>query len=174
MKRKLYCYSAQDFKELVDSGFDFSNWAVVSISEPNVNVHCLADADNVLNINFHDVSPELWWRKNNSKVIDYDTEYDAWVTAGNQDNFNLEHHPYNIHAMDYDDAMKIALFLNRHIENAKNIIVHCKAGISRSQGVIAYVLMNYNFDWETRKENPCLTPNIHVKRMLNRIARSVL
>ena len=73
-----------------------------------------------------------------------------------------------------DQARELALFIDDQVKNGKDIYVHCRAGKSRSQGVIDYIRTVYQgIDWELRKDNPCLTPNAQVKSALMRWAREL-
>ena len=79
-----------------------------------------------------------------------------------------------MHALNYTEAKRLVEFIDGRIKEGDNIYVHCSAGASRSQGVVRYILDTYpDIDWETRKDNPCLTPNYHVIRMLKRIYRNL-
>lgn len=72
-------------------------------------------------------------------------------------------------SMTAEQAEQIVDFINRNI--GKNFYIHCSAGKSRSQGVVRYMLDVYNdIDWETRADNPCITPNYHVVSMMKRVA----
>ena len=65
-------------------------------------------------------------------------------------------------------AEKIVNFIDDNI--GKDFYIHCSAGVSRSQGIARYILDMYTeFDYKTRKDNPCITPNITVTAMLKRI-----
>ena len=65
-------------------------------------------------------------------------------------------------------AEKIVNFIDDNI--GKDFYIHCSAGVSRSQGIARYILDMYpEFDYKTRKDNPCITPNITVTTMLKRI-----
>lgn len=54
----------------------------------------------------------------------------------------------------------------------KDFWIHCRAGASRSQGVVRFILDTYGdlYDWQTLKSNPCLTPNYFVTGKLKRLA----
>ena len=72
-------------------------------------------------------------------------------------------------SMTAEQAEQIVDFINRNI--GKNFYIHCSAGKSRSQGVVRYMLDVYpDIEWETRQDNPCITPNYHVVCMLKRVA----
>ena len=73
-----------------------------------------------------------------------------------------------------DQAKELALFIDDQVKLGRDIYVHCRAGKSRSQGVIDYIRTVYQgIDWELRKDNPCLTPNVQVKSALMRCAREL-
>ena len=64
-------------------------------------------------------------------------------------------------------AYKICEFIDNNID--KHIIIHCRAGQSRSQAVYSYITTVYPDIYEfneINKINPCLTPNIEVKSKL--------
>ena len=66
-------------------------------------------------------------------------------------------------------AAYLVRFLDRNIREGRGVMVHCSAGASRSQGIVRYILDTYpDIEWVTRRDNPCLTPNMHVVRMLKR------
>lgn len=54
----------------------------------------------------------------------------------------------------------------------KDFWIHCRAGASRSQGVVRFILDTYGdlYDWQTLKSNPCVTPNYFVTGKLKRLA----
>lgn len=62
--------------------------------------------------------------------------------------------------IDKETAKKIVEFINENI--SCDIYIHCDAGKSRSQAVARYIMDVYSHDWETRAENPCITPNIDI------------
>ena len=77
--------------------------------------------------------------------------------------------------MDYNDAKRLVEFIDDRIRNyGDNIFVHCAAGTSRSQAIVRYILDTYpDIEWKTRDSNPCITPNIHIVRMLKRMYRNL-
>lgn len=75
----------------------------------------------------------------------------------------------NVRGMSADDASRLFEFIDTNI--GKNIMVHCSAGVSRSQGVVRFVLDCYPDVYgeeRTNSKNPCLTPNMYVTAMLKR------
>lgn len=66
-------------------------------------------------------------------------------------------------------AEELFMFIEDHLH--MNILVHCKAGKSRSQGVFRYIMdmySDYYEECEENKQNPCLSPNMEVVRKLKR------
>lgn len=96
--------------------------------------------ENVLNLEFEDIT-------DNDKRID---EYGEYMTL-----------------FDSEIAEKIIDFVEKHL--GKTFIIHCKAGISRSQAIFRFITEfygdTYSYDCG-RKENPCTTPNYWVVRVL--------
>ena len=67
---------------------------------------------------------------------------------------------------------KLAEFIENNINS--DFYVHCEAGYSRSQGVVRYILDVYGEEnFETRRCNPCRTPNLFVTAMLKRAYRKI-
>lgn len=62
-----------------------------------------------------------------------------------------------------DDAEKIASFVKRHLD-AKNIIVNCEAGVSRSAGCCAAIMYWLYRDDSQIFDNPRYCPNMTVYR----------
>ena len=67
-------------------------------------------------------------------------------------------------------ALKTYEFIKSNL--GKDFWIHCRAGASRSQGVVRFILDTYGnlYDWQTRKSNPCVTPNYFVTGKLKRLA----
>ena len=69
-----------------------------------------------------------------------------------------------------EQAKDIVDFIERNL--GKNFWIHCRAGQSRSQGIVRFILDCYpDYEWITSKDNPCDTPNIDVVAKLKRIWR---
>ena len=64
--------------------------------------------------------------------------------------------------MDAKHAMKIVMFVNKTAPNIEGILVHCKAGISRSAAVAKWIAEKYNLPFEHRYESY----NKHVYKLL--------
>lgn len=65
-----------------------------------------------------------------------------------------------------EQAAQVVEFIESHL--GKTIIVHCKAGMSRSQGVARFILDTWPDLYEQDQSNPCLRPNQEVVRKLKR------
>jgi len=151
MTKKLYCFSRKEFINMLPLP---ENTAAISIIETQQcqdyykrkEPHPLPSSDeNVFNAVFDDINTDTF-------------SYDGCTFTG-----LLE-----------DQARKLALFIDRQVKEGRDIYVHCRAGKSRSQGVIDYIKTVYQgIDWELRKDNPCLTPNAQVKSALMRCAREL-
>ena len=86
--------------------------------------------------------------------------------------FSNDDNILNIEFMD-DDSLRLekALDIVRFIHDniTKDFYVHCSAGKSRSQAIVRYILDCYpEYDWSTRIDNPCETPNYYVVRQLKK------
>lgn len=64
------------------------------------------------------------------------------------------------------DADKIIAFVNEHVHDVDEIIVHCGAGKSRSAGTCAALMMILNGDDSAIFDNPYFTPNMHCYRLV--------
>lgn len=73
-----------------------------------------------------------------------------------------------INCLDIQTAKTIVDFIEKNI--GKDFYIHCTAGKSRSQGIARFILDMYpDYNYQTRSNNPCLTPNYHVVATLKRI-----
>lgn len=78
-------------------------------------------------------------------------------------------HGHTFEAMKEEDAIKCVEFIENNI--GKDFCIHCKAGQSRSQAFFRFMVDFYNDVYTEdcgRKENPCVSPNMHVIRLLKR------
>lgn len=64
------------------------------------------------------------------------------------------------------DAEKIINFVNEYVDKVDEIIVHCFAGISRSAGVCAALMLILTGDDMEIFNNPRFCPNMHCYRMM--------
>jgi len=171
-ERLLMCYSKRDF----DSKMVHSNWmnemqlpnniAVISICSKydEEDQHWFSNlSSHVLNVDFDDVSPESDFGDK------YDEMLDDTALSANEFSYYIMRlgRKQQVHALDHEMAFKIVRFIDNHI--SCDFYVHCSAGLSRSQAIVRYILDTYgDSGFITREDNPCLTPNMHVLRMLKR------
>ena len=64
------------------------------------------------------------------------------------------------------DADNIIRFVNKHLDNVEQIVVHCGAGISRSAGVCAALMMIVNGNDSDIFNNGRYCPNMHCYRLV--------
>lgn len=106
--------------------------------------HYLPDADNVLNLNFDDITEDFTFKN----VFDEDVTY---------------------HAISSEQAAQIIDFVDNNI--GKHFIIHCRAGHSRSQAVCRAIYDCYSEVFEPNRfneYNPCNTPNPDVLSKVKR------
>ena len=106
----------------------WSDWAVISLNEPDSCDGPAKIADgwhSVLRLSFHDVTPK-------SDGMDALIRY-----------------------ADADDAKQIVEFVRRVAPEVSGIMVHCRAGISRSAAVVKWISGQYRipFSWRYDKFN---------------------
>jgi predicted protein tyrosine phosphatase len=66
-----------------------------------------------------------------------------------------------------EQAEKIANFIKKIPEDAKMVVVHCAAGISRSGGVGSTIADYFRLNWkEFQNDNPHIHPNPRVRKFL--------
>lgn len=68
--------------------------------------------------------------------------------------------------MTRQDADNIIQFVNQYINKVEQIVVHCGAGISRSAGVCAALMMIINGDDSAIFDNGQYCPNMHCYRLV--------
>ena len=100
--------------------------------------------ENVLNLDFDDIST--------------DVNYDGHIFK----------------TMRMEQAEKAVDFIEDMVNQGRTTFyIHCRAGKSRSQGVVRYILDSFpDYDFEERPENPCTTPNYDVTSKLKQIERN--
>lgn len=182
--RKLYCFSHQEFDNFMEKmGWENrpdngnSTISIASKNDEEYGHWFNVELNNNINLDFDDISPEHWWQSWVDKKDYYDLAFDNYINNISDDIFftfktDMFNTQIDLHAMNYEEAFKLVQFIDERIKAGDNIYVHCSAGASRSQGVVRYILDTYyDINWETRKDNQCLTPNWHVVRMLKRVYR---
>ena len=136
--------------------------------------------ENIFNLDIDDHGP-FWFGKHEADC------YDKSLALYNDNQVKLSNAYFNnvyisgsnrefcslIHVLDYEEAFALVKWIDYRIKHDDTIYIHCAAGVSRSQGVVRYILDTYGdeYDIKTNPNNPCLTPNIHVVLMLKRAYR---
>lgn len=123
----------------------FTDTAFISILNSEATGHFKTNHNNVLVLNFDDVTDDLNW--------DDDPDFYGPVL------FTVE------------QAKQILEFIEMNKEK-KQFIVHCSAGISRSGAVGTFINDYFGLDYSTfRRTNPQVQPNPFVLRTLRNIQR---
>lgn len=161
---KLWCNGFQGFKKILET----NNWndsnlpdntAFISICctergsfSPDdfaYETHLLSDNhDNVINLDFDDI---------NGYTLADQFPGDERVKDNPARGINDE------------QGLQLVQFIEKN--KSKDIYVHCSAGISRSQGVVKFILEFYNDyykETDTNPDNPCKMPNQHVFDVLRK------
>ena len=156
---KLWCNGFQGFKKILET----NNWndsnlpdnaAFISIcctetENSSYETHLLSDNhDNVINLDFDDI---------NGYTLKDQFPGDDYVKDNPARGLNDE------------QGLQLVKFIENNI--GKDIYVHCSAGVSRSQGVVKFILEYYNDYYkesDTNPDNPCKMPNQHVFDVLRK------
>ena len=135
----------------------------------------------VFNLDIDDISP-FWFENHESECYDKSLELylDNKVKQSNMYFSNLYISGKNkefvnvVHALDYEEAFDLVKWINWRIKEDDTIYVHCAAGVSRSQGVVRYIVDTYSNDYDIKLNefNPNNTYNPHVVTMLKRAYRT--
>ena len=151
---KLWCNGFQGFKKILET----NNWndsnlpdnaAFISIcctetDNSSYETHLLSDNhDNVINLDFDDI---------NGYTLKDQFPDDERVKDNSARGINDE------------QGLQLVKFIENNI--GKDIYVHCSAGVSRSQGVVKFILEYKESD--TNPDNPCKMPNQHVFDVLRK------
>ena len=112
--------------------------AVISISSPHEGIVHISNS------------------QNNGVVLLYRATFDDTDRADNT----------SLVPLDLMQAELMAKFVKGAIDNVDKIIVHCRAGQSRSAGIAAAILKYYTNDDTSIFNNPRYTPNMLCYRMM--------
>ena len=185
--KNIICLSKNSFDYLMES----KGW----IDAPSNGVSCISICEtedynkhwfkhwheNIFNLDIDDTSPFWFSRKHEADC------YDKSLALYNDNQVKLSNAYFNhvyvsgennkycslLHILDYEEAFALVKWIDYRIKHDDTIYIHCAAGVSRSQGVVRYILDTYGdeYDIKTNPNNPCLTPNVHVVLMLKRACR---
>jgi hypothetical protein len=164
IKRKLWCVGYNEFKRIaIENGWDKevpSDIAIISIigseqCRSSDDIH-ICNGDNVLNLEFDDISPEVFNLSDNAIEHTYSDNSGRITTV----KFITE-----------TQANKSVKFITKHIY--KDFYIHCSAGVSRSQAFVKFIQNNFfEITWETNPNNPCVFPNGFVYSKLMEASRN--
>lgn len=141
-KRNAFAVNRYIFPQIADMLSDCEDIAYISICETEDCVEYNHEEDN---------SHYLLSGENILNLEFDDIEYD------------IEQDGYHFHAISNKQAEQIYSFIEKHLD--KHIICHCRAGHSRSIGVVKYILdiyPDYYEYCEINALNPIATPNYSV------------
>ena len=191
--KNILCYSHYDFNNIMKE----NNWidtlpqgvSAISICSPNEgdlaehwfknDWNTIGENHNprVYNLDIDDISP-FWFENHESECYDNALELynDGKIKQSNAYFNHLYISGENkefvdiVHALDYEEAFKLADWIEWRLKNDETIYIHCAVGASRSQGVVRYIVDTYKFDYDIRlnPNNPNNTYNPHVLIMLKR------
>lgn len=157
---KIWCTGFEGFKSLMnknkwDNNTLPDNVAIISICEPNSKdeYHIFKSKENVINLDFYDI-----------------TDYNLLYAYGDDITEDEIKYANSIKGLTDSQANELFNFIENNLGN--DIYVHCSAGVSRSQGVVKFIIDSYpNIYNETNPNNPCEFPNIHVVSLLKKCFR---
>lgn len=157
LNSRLCCMSFYEFKRIVQLQNIKTipeDIALISIVDPDwspdrIEEHLFEDCDNVLNLDFNDIIPELY---SGGEIL---------ADGSIDDNGEI--------LVPFSETMaeRAVSFIEKNL--GKRFWIHCAAGISRSQAFIKFIFVNYNAysEKDTRYDNPCSYPNLDVLHKLN-------
>ena len=183
-ERILYCYSQEKFDELMESlGWKeppegFSTVSICSPWNEGFGHWFKPGTPNNYNIDCDDVVHPFWWDKDYYDIAE--KMYLNGQVKESNEYFNYYRKDENGRHLDlrmfnYEQAFLLASWIDVQMVNGHdNFYVHCAAGMSRSQAIVRYIIDTYvDYDWKTRKENPCDYYNNHMLLMLKRATRNL-
>lgn len=165
--KKLWCLKFEDFKRVAyKTEWDLEvpkEIAIISINNgkhtsPPEEYHICKSSENVLNLDFDDCDPICNGLPDNIETYEC------------SDGIILEFFTDKM----ANEAIKfIESNMNRNKIDGVNFVIHCSAGISRSQAFVKFIKNVYSdYDWETNPHNPCIHPNGFVYQKLMQTFRS--
>lgn len=82
--------------------------------------------------------------------------------------------PENERLVSINDARLILNFFFKHHNdfNEKELLIHCRSGVSRSAAVALYLGETFSIPWSNSKEHDRFNPNLRVIRLLDKALRN--
>jgi hypothetical protein len=166
--KNIICLSKNSFDYLMES----KGW----IDAPGQGVSCISICEtedynkhwfkhwheNIFNLDIDDIGPFWFSRKHEADC------YDKSLALYNDNQVKLSNAYFNnvyisgsnreycslIHVLDYEEAFALVKWIDYRIKHDDTIYIHCAAGVSRSQGVVRYILDTYGdeYDIKTKKK----------------------
>lgn len=155
MIKNISVYSHKDFDEKMEQMNIFSSNVCEDKKNAYISILCSKENQELFR------APHFTEETSNVIILEFD----------DIDCDELSHNDRMWYGITEDDAKRCVEFIMNNL--GKNFIIHCNAGKSRSQGVCRFILdcfKEYGYDEKVscRKDNPCMTPNMRVVRMLKR------
>lgn len=149
---KLYCFSRKDARNF----YVYEKaWSTVSLPD-NVAIISIIGTPLCQKKVLHD--REYHWFREKDNVLNLcfdDITRDEW-------------HGYK--GLSEEDARRAVFFIYNNI--GKDFYINCRAGKSRSQAFVKFILDTFpELTYETRRENPLITPNMDVLIKLKHVVR---
>lgn len=149
---ELNCYSHKDFDRLCyDNG-----WNDDYAPEDSAFISIIGTEDSQ---DKYLGEKELHWFKENHNNI-LNLEFDD-ISQG-----ILDWNGCRFTGITKEQARECVEFIENNL--GKHFYIHCRAGKSRSQGIVRFILDMYEENYKTRVDNPCISPNIYVVGELKR------
>ena len=156
---KVLCYSEKEFKELMKK----NGWLEEKDLPENVAIISIIGGDDCIKGFFEVKGEEIshWFKNSNDQILnlEFDDVTEEVYIQG-----------YRIYPMSMDQAKEAVKFIEKNV--GKDFYIHCRAGKSRSQAFVRFILDcfpdNYN-EKEINLDNPPITPNIDVLAKLKRV-----
>ena len=154
--RGLLCYSERDFIKVMKN----HNWMTEDDLPKNVAIISIIGTEECRNFYLQEDS-EHYFKKENDRILNLDFD-------DLEEDTEWEGHLFK--AMTEEQAKKSVEFIKKNV--GKDFFIHCRAGKSRSQAFVQFILDCFPGIYHPRlslnMHNPCLTPNIDVLSKLKR------
>lgn len=153
--KKIYCYSHPEFDLICHN----QGWNDFNIPENSAFISIIGTKecqDHYLN-----EKEDHWFSSGKSNQV-LNLEFDDI----SNETFSWKGHIFN--GISSEQAKEVVDFIDSNINC--DFYIHCRAGRSRSQGIVRFMLDMYptKFEEGRQLENPCISPNYYVVKQLKR------